>query len=213
MNGILIHSGDRPWVTIVRVRGRCPVTPIEAGGGQWSPSGQCPPCVRVAVLLRHSPLITNIHHKHQRSGAQTTTISLLKTGKKAERKMLERGLMTKGNAGCGAATAGRGAGRVSLCHSPGPSAGADVAAADSGQRGHRSPRRIGCDWWRCGVRCRHSGPRLHWPPILPVSGVSAAWAAPSLTLQTIHGLGPVFLPAGSLLAAGHWTPAWVWSWA
>ena len=91
--------------------------------------------------------------------------------------------------------------------------GADVAAADSGQRGHRSPRRIGCDWWRCGVRCRHSGPRLHWPPILPVSGVSAAWAAPSLTLQTIHGLGPVFLPAGSLLAAGHWTPAWVWSWA
>ena len=123
MNGILIHSGDRPWVTIVRVRGRCPVTPIEAGGGQWSPSGQCPPCVRVAVLLRHSPLITNIHHKQQRAGAQTTTISLLKTGKKAERKMLERGLMTKGHAGCPAGTAGRGAGRVSLCHSPGPSAG------------------------------------------------------------------------------------------
>ena len=86
---------------------------------KWPVSTLCP-CRRVAP-----PFSSDYQHSSQAAaaGAQTTTISLLKTGKKAERKMLERGLMTKGNAGCPAGTAGRGAGRVSLCHSPGPSAG------------------------------------------------------------------------------------------
>ena len=122
MNGILIHSGDRPWVTIVRVRGRCPVTPIEAGGGQWSPSGQCPPCVRVAVLLRHSPLITNIHHKHQRPEHKQQLSLYWKPVKKRNEKCLKEVWWRK------ALLDARLAPRVGVrggCHcvTPGPSAG------------------------------------------------------------------------------------------
>ena len=154
------------------------------------------------------PFSSDYRHSSQAAaGAQTTTISLLKTGKKAERKMLERGLMTKGTA----ATAGPGMVRGGChCVTPGPGCytGSDVAAADSGHRGHRSPRRIGCDWWRvCSVRCRHSGPRCTGRPFylylvyLPGCTVS---------IQTLYSTQTGFFTGWlSALCSGHWTPAWV----
>ena len=171
MNGILIHSGDRPWVTIVRVRGRCPVTPIEAGGGQWSPSGQCHlVATSSAVLLRHSPLITDIHHKQQPEHKQQLSL-YWKPVKKRNEKCLKEVWWRKAllpprvrvRGGCHCVTPG-----------PGCYTGSDVAAADSG---HGRPPLAAEDRLRLVAGVLRAVPALwsalHWPPILPVSGVSA----------------------------------------
>ena len=164
MNGILIHSGDRPWVTIVRVRGRCPVTPIEAGGGQWSPSGQCHlVATSSAVLLRHSPLITDIHHKQQPEHKQQLSLYWKPVKKRNEKCLKEvwwrKALLPPRVRGwCGAGVT------VSL-RARGVTRGPMLRPRTPDTGGHRSPRRIGCDWWRvCSVRCRHSGPRCTGRP-------------------------------------------------
>ena len=164
MNGILIHSGDRPWVTIVRVRGRWPVTPIEAGGGQWSPSGQCHlVATSSAVLLRHSPLITDIHHKQQPEHKQQLSLYWKPVKKRNEKCLKEvwwrKALLPPRVRGwCGAGVT------VSL-RARGVTRGPMLRPRTPDTGGHRSPRRIGCDWWRvCSVRCRHSGPRCTGRP-------------------------------------------------
>ena len=152
-----------------------PVSSDSHWGGRWAvvPKWPVSPCGHLQCRVA-PPFSSDYRHSSQAAaGAQTTTISLLKTGKKAERKMLERGLMTKGTA----ATAGPGMVRGGChCVTPGPGCytGSDVAAADSG---HGRPPLAAEDRLRLVAGVLRAVPALwsalHWPPILPVSGVSA----------------------------------------
>ena len=150
-----------------------PVSSDSHWGGRWAvvPKWPVSPCGHLQCRVA-PPFSSDYRHSSQAAaGAQTTTISLLKTGKKAERKMLERGLMTKGTA----ATAGPGAGRVSLCHS-GPGVLHGVRCCGRGLRTPRPPLAAE-DRLRLVAGVLRAVPALwsalHWPPILPVSGVSA----------------------------------------
>ena len=172
MNGILIHSGDRPWVTIVRVRGRCPVTPIEAGGGQWSPSGQCHlVATSSAVLLRHSPLITDIHHKQQPEHKQQLSLYWKPVKKRNEKCLKEvwwrKALLpprVRGWCGAGVTVSlrARGVTRGPMLRPRTPDTRPPLAAEDRLRLVAGVLRAVPALW-----------SALHWPPILPVSGVSA----------------------------------------